>query len=256
MGFYDFSKERRDEFVKNMQQEIELDFSLSNHKNFLKYISNKDTYIRKNAYLIVARNYRDFPQNRNKILDIMNKLKLHNNELVRQTIIYTAGELGKYFAKEALFFLESGMDDDHYKVRNAVTSSLKRMGKTNPKPTFKFVKKYLHNKDPRIRREMIHGMELRGRTHPEEVLPLLKEVQFEADKKVSQTIIHVLGQISYKEGCLKKVLSELKNWKNQNLINKTLKEIIQVHKNYTFSEFSHIDVQEIIQNEFMDTKIN
>ena len=57
-----------------------------------------------------------------------------------------------------------------------------------------------------IRRAVVDGIELRGRTHPEEILPLLKEVQSDPDKKVRRRMIHVLGQISYKKGCLEKVV--------------------------------------------------
>jgi hypothetical protein len=137
------------------------------------------------------------------------------------------------------------MDDDHHKVRNAVMSSLKKMGEKNPKPTLEFAKRFLDHPDPRIRREVIHGVELRVRTHPEDVLPLLIEVQFEQDKKVRDTLIHVLGQISYKEGCLKKVLANLKDWDNWALVQEVLEEIINVHKNYKFSKYSYQEVREL-----------
>ncbi len=96
--------------------------------------------------------------------------------------------------------------------------AMKQMGQKNPEPTFKFARKHLHDDDPQIRREIIHGIELRGRTHPEEVLPLLKELQNEEVKNVRNMIIHVIGQISYKKGCLEKVIENLKSWKNKELV--------------------------------------
>ncbi|QGQ46012.1 HEAT repeat domain-containing protein [Metabacillus sediminilitoris] len=80
------------------------------------------------------------------------------------------------------------------------------MGQVNPEPILTFSENYLHHPAPEIRRQVIHGIELRGRTHPEEVLPLLKEVQFERVKRVRNMVIQVLGQISYKENCLEKVM--------------------------------------------------
>lgn len=76
---------------------------------------------------------------------------------------------------------------------------------------------------------MLHGLELRGRTHPEDVLPILAEYQNDSEKKVIDTIVHILGQISYKKGCLERVVSSLKGWENTDLINRALKEIVIVH---------------------------
>ncbi len=78
--------------------------------------------------------------------------------------------------------------------------------------------KFLNHPGPKIRREMIHGIELRGRTHPEEVLPLLAEVQHDPNKKIREMVVHVLGQISYKKGCLEKVVGALKIWENRELV--------------------------------------
>lgn len=39
-------------------------------------------------------------------------------------------------------------------------------------------------------------------------------------------------QISYKNGCLEKVVSALKTWENRELVEKALKEILEVHKRY------------------------
>ena len=49
---------------------------------------------------------------------------------------------------------------------------------------------------------------------PEEILPLLTEVQSDPDKDVRRMVIHVVGLISYKKGCLEKVVLALKGRKD------------------------------------------
>jgi len=73
---------------------------------------------------------------------------------------------------------------------------------------------------------------LRGRTHPQDILPLLKELEFDETKRVSDTLIHVIGQIAYKNGCLKTVVEALNDWKNLELVEKALDEIVDVHERY------------------------
>lgn len=92
------------------------------------------------------------------------------------------------------------------------------MGQKNPEPTFDFARKHLKDDDPKIRREIVHGIELRGRTHPEDVLPLLEELQDEEVKEVRNMVIHVIGQISYKKGCLEKVVDALNGWRNMGCV--------------------------------------
>jgi hypothetical protein len=92
---------------------------------------------------------------------------------------------------------------------------------------------------------------LRGRTHPEEILPLLTAVQSDPDKKVRRIVIHVLGQISYKKGCLEKVVIALKGWTDEEMMKRTLKEILSVHKRYErFSARSHEEVLEYPEEQF------
>ncbi len=76
------------------------------------------------------------------------------------------------------------------------------MGEKNPEPVLTWAKNYLYHADKEIRREICNGIELRGRTHPQDILPLLKKLQHEKTARVRNTLIHVLGQISYKKGCL------------------------------------------------------
>jgi hypothetical protein len=126
------------------------------------------------------------------------------------------------------------------------------MGQKNPEPTFKFAKLHLHDKDPKIRREIVHGIELRGRTHPEEVLPLLEELQDEKVKEVINIVIHVIGQISYKTGCLEIVIDSLNSWHNRKLVHDVKEEILKVHKNYKFAAKSPGEAEEYIKENLID----
>lgn len=73
---------------------------------------------------------------------------------------------------------------------------------------------------------------MRGRKHPEDILPMLKELQFDKTSRVRNTVVHVLGQISYKKGCLQKVIEDLRLWKNEELVKEALAEIMEVHERY------------------------
>jgi hypothetical protein len=49
--------------------------------------------------------------------------------------------------------------------------------------------------------------------------------------------VHVLGQISYKKGCLETAVTDLLSWENQLLAGDAIAEIIDVHhrkKNFTY----------------------
>lgn len=96
----------------------------------------------------------------------------------------------------------------------------------------RWAKLYLHHEDKEIRREICHGIELRGRKHPQEILPLLQELQHDKTARVRNTLVHVIGQISYKKGCIEKVVEHLKHWENKQLVADALEEIIDVHERY------------------------
>ncbi|MFX1519749.1 MAG: HEAT repeat domain-containing protein [Promethearchaeota archaeon] len=252
MGFYDLLKEERKKLVKEMNEAIEQDLKSGNSKNIRKYASDSDTYIRKNTYLLMGRTYHNDQDLRDSILNLLENLYQDNDEKIRQTVVYTLGEIGrKMDADKITGLLEKALEDGHHSVRNVVTSALKRMGEKNPKPTLEFAKRFLHHPDPKVRQEIVHGIELRGRTHPGDVLPLLAEVQNDPDKKVQKKIIHVLAQISYKKGCLEKVITALKSWENKELVEKALEEILEVHKRYEqFSAKSYKEAKEYIELQF------
>lgn len=245
--FYDLPKEKRQELVNKIEIKIEQDLENDETVNIYRYSSDPDTYIRKNAYISLGRIYQRREDLRENILVLLDNLLGNNNEKIRQTSVYALGEIGKHDADKIIKIFKKALDDESSSVRNAVMGALKQMGQKNPEPTLKFARKYLNHPNPKIRKEMVHGIELRGRTHPEDVLPLLEELQDEEDKNVKKMIIHVLGQISYKKGCLEKVVAALKEWKNQDLVRDALKEIIEIHKRYKFAEKTPEEAENYIQ---------
>ena len=142
-------------------------------------------------------------------------------------------------------FFDNRLFDTHHSARNAVIGSIKKMGEVNPGPVLAWARKYLHHPDKEIRREICHGIELRGRKHPEDILPLLKELQHDDTPRVSNTLVHVLGQISYKKGCLQTVIAHLKTWENKKTATAAVDEIIDVHERY--KNFAFMTQQEAIK---------
>jgi hypothetical protein len=244
MGFYDLTKEERSKLVEQIHDEIEASIvntkykcvgKLSVPEILIQYASDDDGYIRKAAYQSVAKIYLKHEDIHKEILAILSELLDNSNPKVRQTAVYVLGEIGTRDTKDIMGLFETTLTDEHHSVRNAVIGALKRMGQKNPKQTFKFAEKHIKSEDPIIRREIVHGIELRGRTHPEEVMPILKKLENEKNKAVKRMIIHVIGQVSYKKGCLEVVVEDLNGWSNKELVLEALKEIIKVHGNYKFA---------------------
>lgn len=252
MAFYDLSPDKRKELVTKIEGDILQDFINQTNQRISLYFANDDTYIRKSAYLAVGRIYFTHNNLKKEIIQTLRQLFSNENEKVRQTVVNALGEIGKVDANEVLELYRHGLRDKDHTVRNAIIGSLKKMGEKNPESVLKFARKYLHDPNQEIRRQVIHGIELRGRTHPEDVLPLLKEVQNEQNKRVRNIIIHVIGQISYKKGCLEKVVSELKTWKNKELVKGALDEILATHKSYEkFSSKSYDEASEYISSQLL-----
>lgn len=256
MGYYDLTKDERSKLVETIHNEIDESIkklendqteNISIPETILRYASNTDTYIRKNAYLAIGKIYWANDELQKKIILIISEMLTYQDHKVRQTAVYTLGEIGQKDVTDTIKLFETALNDKHHSVRNAVIGSLKQMGQKNPEQTFKFARKYLHNDDPKIRRMIVHGIELRGRTHPIDVLPLLRELENEDDKAVRSMIIHVMGQISYKKGCLEAVVKDLKQWKNEDLVNEIVAEIISVHKRYKFAVKSPEKAEEYIK---------
>ena len=242
MKFYDLSKEQRQRLVQTITNDITADIKAGDISHVRKYASDTDTYIRKNTYLVISRIYKNNETLREKIIGLLDSLYKNSDEKIRQTVAYTLGEIGKVDAGAVLGLLEIALHDEHHKVKNGVIGALKQMCEKNPQPTLAFASRLINHDDPKVRREIIHGIELHGRAHPEDVLPLLRQVQNDKSKLVTKMVIHVIGQISYKKGCLAKVIAELKAWDNRELVEKALEEIIEVHKSY--AKFSALTVAE------------
>lgn len=232
MGFYQLSKEERQKLVAEINQVILDAVQNGKESDHIKYFSDEDTYIRKTAYLAIGKIYKANEELRDAILKVLEVLFKHANEKVRQTAINAAGEIGIMDFTPIEHLMEQGLFDEHHSVRNAVIGSIKKMGEKNPEPVLAFAKRFLHHEDKEIRREICHGIELRGRTHPQDILPLLKELEHDKMARVSNTLVHVLGQISYKKGCLATVIAHLKTWQNEEVVRKALEEIIDVHDRY------------------------
>lgn len=232
MSFYDLSKEERLQLVEKVNQDIEQNLISNNTDKIIDYFSDDDTYIRKTGYLAIGKIYYSNFKLQTSILSILTNLLKSDIDKVRQTVINAAGEIGKFHFNLVQEFFDKGLFDKHHSVRNAVIGSMKKMGERNPAPVLTWAKTYLKHKDKEIRREICHGIELRGRTHPQDVLPLLKALEHDETKRVTETLIHVLGQIAYKNGCLKTVVEALNGWENKDLVEKALDEIVDVHERY------------------------
>ncbi|MDT7831496.1 HEAT repeat domain-containing protein [Flavobacteriaceae bacterium S356] len=232
MRFYDLTKEERVALVDRIHKDIANDLAQGQTSNILTYFSDADTYIRKSGYLATGNIFYQDHTLRPKVIQRLKTLLSSEEAKVRQTVINAAGEIGKCHFDLVKDFFDIGLFDEHHSVRNAVIGSMKKMGQVNPQPILVWSEPYLTHSDKEVRREICHGLELRGRTHPQEILPLLQQLEFDETKRVSDTLIHVLGQISYKNGCLKTVVAHLKSWKNKGLVQKALDEIVDVHDRY------------------------
>lgn len=231
MAFYDLSKTERARVVETIHQNILKTLQLP-QTVVPDFFSDEDTYIRKSAYLAIGRIYFKEPDLQSTIIKRLDHFMQSPNEKVRQTTVNAAGEMGITTFEPVEHFFDTGLFDKHHSVRNAVIGSIKKMGAKNPIPVLTWAKKYLHHPDKEVRREVCHGIELRGRTHPQDILPLLKELEFDTTARVKNTLVHVLGQIAYKKGCLTTVIHDLQTWKNKELVEKALAEIIDVHDRY------------------------
>ena len=244
MSFYSLPKEKRKLLVEQIHRNI-LSFIQNNGRvNSVAYFSDEDTYVRKSAYLAIGKIYIANCTLQKKIISILFNLISEPEFKLRQTAVNAAGEIGiKYFEPVEHIF-DKCLFDKHHSVRNAVIGSVKKMTNKNPIPVLEWAKKYLHHPDREIRREICHGIELRGRTHPQDILDMLRELQHDKTVRVKNTLIHVMGQISYKPGCLKTVLAHLKTWDNAAIVDKTIDEIIDVHDRY--KDFAALTRQEAI----------
>lgn len=232
MAFYDLSKAERTAKVVSIQAGLTADLEQNTNCAHLRYFSDTDTYIRKAAYLSAGRIWLMQTALQESLLRTLIYLLENPDQLVRQTTVNAAGEVGKFHFDGVQVFFDKGLLDPHHRVRNAVIGSVKKMGEVNPDPVLAWAKAYLHHPDKEIRREICHGIELRGRKHPGDILPLLQTLEWDKTARVRNTLVHVLGQIAYKKGCLETVCIHLQQWQNKDLVLEALDEIIRVHDRY------------------------
>lgn len=230
--FYSLPKDKRNSLVEKINADVLRDMQDGSLTRLMVHFSHADTYIRKVAYQAAGRIYREHKGLRKKIIVLLGRLLQEEDVKIRQTAVNAAGEIGTGAFESVEFYFDRALFDAHSSVRNAVIGSVKKMGAKNPVPVLNWAKKYLHHEDKEVRREICHGIELRGRTHPQDILPLLRELELDSTARVRNTLIHVLGQISYKKGCLETVVRHLKTWRNKALVEKALEEIIDVHERY------------------------
>ena len=140
MAFYDLSKDERIILVDKINQDIQSDLEKNQTTSITNYFSDDDTYIRKTGYLAIGKIYYSNPELQSKIFDVLKTLMESDDELIRQTVINAAGEIGKFHFDKIQFFMDIGLFDDHHRVRNAVIGSIKKMGERNPEPVLNWAK--------------------------------------------------------------------------------------------------------------------
>lgn len=252
MAYYDLSREERAEVFRHMTEVICAETNAGRWSASYNYFADTDTYIRKNAYLALGRLVQAGSVSKDRAIQILDNLFKDENQLVRQTVINAAGEIGCYDFESVMPFFERGLFDPHHQVRNAVIGSIKKMGQKNPVPVLAYAARFLEHEQFEIRREIVHGIELRGRTHPQDILPMLRRLENDQKPRVRNTLVHVLGQIAYKKGCLETVCADLKqHWQNQDLVNDALEEIIDVHYRYrNFTCYTQDEARAFIEQYF------
>lgn len=251
MAFYNLSKQERAHLVATISNDILNGLKKGQLKKTLAYFGDEDTFIRRSACLSAGKIYFANEGLQQKIINTLDVLLLYDDFKIRQTVINAAGEIGKANFEMVQHFFDKGLFDRHHSPRNAVIGSIKKMGEVNPVPVLQWAKKYLHHPGKEIRREICHGIELRGRKYPQDILPLLQELQHDKTARVRNTLVHVLGQISYKKGCLQIVVENLKTWENKELVAEILEEIIDVHDRYKdFSALTRRQAQQHIKDNY------
>lgn len=165
------------------------------------------------------------------------------SERVRQTVVYTAGEIAVRDVTTVRKILELGLYDNHHSVRNAVIGALKNAGNKNEE-AHAFCAAYMLSDSAEVRRLVCHGLELCGRTHPQEIIETLKLLQFDDNRRVRAMLIHVLGQISYKKGCFVFVAQAVSKWENKEIYELFQAETIEVHGRY--EKFSALTQSEVV----------
>ncbi|MCW3092135.1 MAG: hypothetical protein JWP81_3204 [Ferruginibacter sp.] len=103
--FYDLSKEERVKMVSTICAGIETELGSGELKTTVAYFSDSDTYIRKSAYLSVGRIWFDDKNLQAAIIKMLDGFFVKDDFKVRQTVINSAGEIGKKTSTKSCIFL-------------------------------------------------------------------------------------------------------------------------------------------------------
>lgn len=252
MNYYDLTKQERTTFRAKVAEELLISVQKNAQASDLPYISASDTYVRKVTYEAIGHIHKSNPSLRKNVIAFVNQIFKSDDQLARQTTTNAMGEIGVHDPEVIGDFFDKASEDDSPKVRNAVIGSLKKIGQKHPGVAVEFAKRNVNNPNEEARRIAMHGLELRGRTNPEEILPTLKLFQKESKARLKKMLVHVVGQSSYKKGCLETVLTELKTW-NHDVVALALKEIYAVHVYYAgFSYYDSEQAREMMLSEFQN----
>jgi HEAT repeat protein len=232
MSYYSLPQVARKELAARIAKELRSAVEEHDPEIATAWFDNIDTFIRKAAYIAIGRLWKSIPALHTPILSLLSALFRAESPRVRQTVVNAFGEIAMTDFDEAAGCFRKALFDEDHSVRNAVIGSLKKSGEKNPSPCLAFAQEHIRHPDKEIRREICHGIELRGRTHPQDILPLLRQLQHDKENRVRNTLVHVLGQISYKKGCLEIVAGDLLQWENKGLVKDAVDEIIDVHERY------------------------
>ena len=155
MKYYELTKTERDRLKEKIEESIHNDLHNNILDNIIKYSSDTDTYIRKNVYSSIGKIYKNQPELRSNIIKILHRLFTYKDEKIRQTVVYSLGEIGKenFKATEDIFI--KTFNDTHHSVLNAVTGALKQLGQKNSKPTLKFIKGTLPSQNSQIQAKLL-----------------------------------------------------------------------------------------------------
>ena len=227
-----YSRKKTEKKRWKIKEKIISDLKKDNTEKALNYMSDKSSSKRKNAYVALASIYNEQDDLKDQILDFLRTLFEDKNKKVRQTALYALGEIGKTDAERVVEMFEEAMSDQDHLVRISVYGALKEMGQKNPEPAIEFAKKFQYHSDPKIRRRIIQGIKHIGKMRPQDILPILRDSQNDEDEKVRDMVINVIGEISYKNGCLEIVIADIKTWENKEIVESAIKEIIAAHKKH------------------------
>lgn len=90
--FYDLKPAEREAYKISLKRRLRDDALVNRPDGWLEVFSHEDTYVRREAYLAVAKLYRDVVDLRSNIMRILDKLFKSPDPLVRQTVINSYGE--------------------------------------------------------------------------------------------------------------------------------------------------------------------